>query len=58
MGMGTTITWYGAPDCICDITPLVNVPSFACEDVSDSDSVSSSRHSVIILVERRAAHLL
>ena len=36
--MGTTTTWNGAPDYMCDITPLVNVPSFAYEDVSYSDS--------------------
>jgi len=39
MGMGSTSTWYGAPDCMCDITPFVSVSSFVSDDDSDLDSV-------------------
>ena len=38
MGMGTSATWHGAPDCLCDVTPVVNMPF---EDDTDSDSNSS-----------------
>ena len=51
MEMGTFATWRGAPDCLCDVTPVVNMPFKDYTD-SDSDSVRSFGGKVTVEAKR------